>query len=179
MAGELVPDFLVDLLAQGNWIGIPGEVRTQNIEVMCSTSRQCCGSGMSIPDPTFPIPETGSRVDKIPDPEPDQRIYVFLTQGTNTKFSKISSAMFIPDAGSWIWIFFHPGSRIQRSRNLRIRNTARRPLSKMWCYFMVFWEIIHQDLGFRNEFSVDLCEIVFGLRSVSGRIRTHWSVPYY
>jgi len=30
MAGELVPDFLVDLLSQGNWIGIPGEVRTQN-----------------------------------------------------------------------------------------------------------------------------------------------------
>jgi hypothetical protein len=31
MAGELVPDFLVDLLSQGNWIGIPGEVRERRI----------------------------------------------------------------------------------------------------------------------------------------------------
>jgi hypothetical protein len=31
MAGELVPDFLVDLLSQDNWIGIPGEVRERRI----------------------------------------------------------------------------------------------------------------------------------------------------
>jgi hypothetical protein len=37
--------------------------------------------------------------------------------------------MFIPDPGSWLWIFFHPGSasRIQRgqkSTGSRIRNTV-------------------------------------------------------
>jgi hypothetical protein len=27
MAGELMPELLVDILAEGQWIGIPGEVR--------------------------------------------------------------------------------------------------------------------------------------------------------
>ena len=29
-----------------------------------------------IPDPIFSIPDPGTRVDRIPDPEPHQRIYV-------------------------------------------------------------------------------------------------------
>jgi hypothetical protein len=31
------------------------------------TCKQCCGSGMFIPDPIFSIPDPRSRVDKIPD----------------------------------------------------------------------------------------------------------------
>ncbi len=52
------------------------------------------------------IPDTGSnffhpasRVGKIPDPDPHQRIKTCLTQKTDTKFSKIRSGMFIPDPG--------------------------------------------------------------------------------
>jgi hypothetical protein len=33
----------------------------------------------------------GARFDKIPDPNPHQRISVFLTQKTDTRFSKIRS----------------------------------------------------------------------------------------
>jgi hypothetical protein len=42
---------------------------------------------------------------------------VFLTQKTDTKFSKIRSGMFIPDPGSCMWIFSipDPGSRVQKS----------------------------------------------------------------
>jgi hypothetical protein len=83
---------------------------------------QCCVSGIFIPNPgSIPdpgsrfdkIPGTGSRIDEIPvpgiqDPDPHQRIYVFLTQKTDTKSSKIRSGMFVPDPR--IWIFFHPGS---------------------------------------------------------------------
>jgi hypothetical protein len=50
-----------------------------------NTATQCCGSGMFIPDP-------GSRVVKIPDPH--KEVKYFLTQSTDTKFSKIRSVMF-------------------------------------------------------------------------------------
>jgi hypothetical protein len=65
-----------------------------------------------IPDLIFSIPNPGSRVNKIPDPH-----QAFLTQKTDTKFSKIRSGTFIPDPGFWLWILIHLGSRI------RIRNT--------------------------------------------------------
>jgi hypothetical protein len=35
---------------------------------------QCCGSGMFIPDPQFSIPDPGSKIFLIPDPDPYQRI---------------------------------------------------------------------------------------------------------
>jgi hypothetical protein len=82
---------------------------------------------MSVADPIFPIPDPGSRLDKIPDPNPR----LFLNQKTDTKFSKIRSVMLIPDSGTWIWILFHPGSgsRIQESNGtrsrIRICNTAK------------------------------------------------------
>jgi hypothetical protein len=44
------------------------------------TSEQCCGSGMFIPDPESEFFHPGSRVGKIPGPDPHQRIKVFLTQ---------------------------------------------------------------------------------------------------
>jgi hypothetical protein len=55
-------------------------------------------------------------VDKIPDPDPHQRIKVILAQKTDTKFSKISSRMFIPDPGSGF--FSPPGSGFFPSRIL-------------------------------------------------------------
>ncbi len=38
-------------------------------------ARTCCGSGMLISDPNFSIPDPGSKVKKIPDPAPHQRIF--------------------------------------------------------------------------------------------------------
>jgi hypothetical protein len=35
---------------------------------------QCCGSGMFIPDPNFSIPNPGSKIFRIPDLDPHQRI---------------------------------------------------------------------------------------------------------
>jgi hypothetical protein len=58
---------------------------------------------MFIPEPTFPIPDPGFRVDKMPQPDLHQRVLVFLTQtsdtgpyGYPTKFSKVRFEMFIP-----------------------------------------------------------------------------------
>jgi hypothetical protein len=56
----------------------------------------------------------------IPDPGSDffhpgsaSKEFKYFYPKNYTKFSKIRSEMFIPDPGpgSWIWIFFHPGSR--------------------------------------------------------------------
>jgi hypothetical protein len=78
MAGELVPDFLVDLLSQGNWIGIPGEVRERRIKKRCLVPymssvlrNKDVYPGSRILDPTF---HPGSGVNKILDPDPHQRI---------------------------------------------------------------------------------------------------------
>jgi hypothetical protein len=45
--------------------------------------------GSRIRDPSFSILDPGSRVDKVPDPDPHKKI--------DANFSKISSGMFIPD----------------------------------------------------------------------------------
>jgi hypothetical protein len=72
------------------------------------TCRQnlCIKASISVADPESLswIPDPGSRVDKIPDPDPlKKRIYVFLTQKTDTKFSKITSGTFIPDPDSGLF----------------------------------------------------------------------------
>jgi hypothetical protein len=55
---------------------------------------------MFIPDPIFPVTDPGLSADKIPDPVPHPRIpHPFVTQKTDTKFSKIRSRLFIPDLG--------------------------------------------------------------------------------
>jgi hypothetical protein len=41
--------------------------------------------GSRIPVPTFSIPDPGSRVNKIPDPDQHQRVSVFLTKKTDTQ----------------------------------------------------------------------------------------------
>ncbi len=64
------------------------------------------------------IPDPGSRFDKIPDPgsvSDSKNFSTHKTHITDTLYSKIRSGMFIPDPGSWIWIFFHSWSRIRIS----------------------------------------------------------------
>jgi hypothetical protein len=48
-------------------------------------------------DSNFLIPDPGSSVKKIPDPQPHQRSKVFITQKIVSKLSEIWSGMFIPD----------------------------------------------------------------------------------
>jgi hypothetical protein len=73
--------------------------------------RQCCGSGMLIPDPNFPSrnPGPGSNRHRISD----------LWSLWN-----MIPGMFVPDPGSLIpdLVFFHPGSRDQKVTRSRIRN---------------------------------------------------------
>jgi hypothetical protein len=52
-----------------------------------------------------------SRVDKIPDTDPHQRIQVFLNQKTDTVTSTQKNNIRDVLSGSRIWIFSHPGSR--------------------------------------------------------------------
>jgi hypothetical protein len=52
---------------------------------------------MFSPDPTFSIPDLGLTRTRIADPDPQNRIYVFLTEKNDFKFSKIRSGIFIPD----------------------------------------------------------------------------------
>jgi hypothetical protein len=57
---------------------------------------------MCIPDPAdpdFSITDPGSKRHRIPNPDPQQRIYVFLTQKIVTKLSEILSRMFIQGMG--------------------------------------------------------------------------------
>jgi hypothetical protein len=54
--------------------------------------RQCCRSGMFIPDPGSDFFHTGSRADKIPDTGSASKNFFFLTQ--KTKSSQIRSRMF-------------------------------------------------------------------------------------
>ncbi len=91
------------------------------------TYMQCWGSEMfspgswiqffpsRIPDPIFSIPDPRSRVDKISiaDHRSASKNLSIFNQKTDTKFSKITSGMFIPGLGSWIWIFSHPGSQFR------------------------------------------------------------------
>ncbi len=67
---------------------------------------QCCGSGMFILDPGSKFFHHGSRIKKIPDPDPHKRIQVFLTQ-----YLFLMIWDHILDPGSEL--FFHPGSQIR------------------------------------------------------------------
>jgi hypothetical protein len=60
-------------------------------------------------------------------PDPHQRISVILAQNTDnnwSEFLKIRSGINIPDPGSWLWIFFYPGSRIQGSKKHQIPDSG-------------------------------------------------------
>jgi hypothetical protein len=73
--------------------------------------RQCCGSGMFIPDPNFFHPGSASKNLSI------------LTQKSGFHLTEIWSGLFIPDPDH---DFTHPGSRDQKGTGSRIwiRNTA-------------------------------------------------------
>ncbi len=85
---------------------------------------------MFIPNPFHP----GSRGDKIPDPDP-QRILVFLTQKTDTKFSQIRSVMFIMDLVS--------GSQIQGSQRHRIPDPDPQHFYLLLVYLLL---LLHSDI---------------------------------
>ena len=82
-----------------------------------SSCKQCCGSGMFIPDPTFFHP--GSRI-----------LIKEFKYFNPKKKQKIWSWLFIPDPGSGCWLspIPDPESRGQKAPNpgsrIRIRNTA-------------------------------------------------------
>ncbi len=91
---------------------------------------QCCGSGMFISDPGSQIHGQKGTGSRIPSPDPQQRIYVFLTQIIVTKLLEIRSDLFIER--SRVRIYFHPWSRIPDPRakkapdpgsRIRIHNT--------------------------------------------------------
>ncbi len=65
-------------------------------------------------DRTFSITDPGSSLDKIPDPDPHQRIKILLTQKSDKVFKR-KSGMFIPDHGSCICIFFFPDPRARKA----------------------------------------------------------------
>jgi len=65
------------------------------------------------------------------------KTFIFLTQKTDTKFSKIRSGMFVLDTGSCI--FFHPGSRGQKGTGSRIRSGGRERIRKWRKKCLVYW----------------------------------------
>jgi hypothetical protein len=69
--------------------------------------------GSRTSDLILSITNPGSRVDKISDPIKDFQYFEPKNRIPGIKVSKIRSGMFKPDPGSWLWIFFHPGSRIR------------------------------------------------------------------
>jgi hypothetical protein len=79
------------------------------------TEQQCCESGMFMPDLGSEFFLPGSRVKKIPDPDPHQRICI-LTQKTVSKLVEKWSWMFIPDPGSGFFSILEPGSATLQSR---------------------------------------------------------------
>ncbi len=89
---------------------------------------------LRIPDPIFSIPDTGSRINKIPE--------VFLIQKTVSKFSKISSEVFIPDLD-----FF---SQKSIGYWIRIRNTALVDVFSRILQWILF-------LGPQNNYVLTVC----------------------
>jgi hypothetical protein len=58
--------------------------------------------------------------------DPGSRIFKSIfNPKTDTNFFKIRSGMFIPDPGSWHWIFSIPDPGVKKAPRIRIRNTAR------------------------------------------------------
>ncbi len=60
-----------------------------------------------IPDPNFSIPDPGFNIKKIPDPDPHQRVTVFLTPKIVYKFRNYYTGR---SSGIRIRIFSHPVS---------------------------------------------------------------------
>jgi hypothetical protein len=72
---------------------------------------------MFIQDPDFSIPDPGSKRHRIPNPNQQQRIQIFLTQIIVTKLSEILSGILNSDSGPFSTT--DPGSE---SATLRKRN---------------------------------------------------------
>ncbi len=95
----------------------------------CGCEFNICGSSISkkniwIRIPMLNVADPGCS-SRFSEPETNQRIKVFLTQKFDTKYSKIWSGIFIADSGFGLWIFVHPGSRIQGFKSTGSRIQAR------------------------------------------------------
>jgi hypothetical protein len=79
---------------------------------------QCCGPGIFflIPGPIFLHPGSDFFPSRIPDPRSASKNLSILTQKMVSKLLEIRSELLIPDPGSGLRLFTHPGSRIQVSK---------------------------------------------------------------
>ncbi len=91
------------------------------------TIQQCCGSGMFIldPDPTYSIPDPGSRLLGLQDLRSGSasKNLSILTQKTDSKFLKITSGMFFPTTGYGFFSVPDPGVKKATDSGSRISNT--------------------------------------------------------
>ncbi len=67
----------------------PVKANPNSLNLVDLLLNKCCGSGMFIPDPNGSIPDAGSKRYRITDPDPQQRIQVFLNQKIVTKLLEI------------------------------------------------------------------------------------------
>ncbi len=100
------------------------DVQLETWKLNTGTWRQCCGSGMFIPDPNFFHPGSGSKNLRI------------LTQKIVSALSDIWSGLFIPDPDPDF--FRHHGSRDQKGTGSRIqiRNITWRMCAPSWALYL-------------------------------------------
>ena len=101
-----------------------------NIQEYMISLKQCCRSGMFIPDLTFFHHGSRIRTVSIPDPGSSKNLSILTPKKAKKWFlssKKIWSGLFIPDPGSGCWFspIPDPGSRGQKGTRSRIRNTCK------------------------------------------------------
>ncbi len=106
--------------------------------------KQCCGSGMFIPDPGSNFFPSRIRTVSIPDPGSSSKNLSILTRKKAKKWF-LSSKKYDPGCSSRIRMltFSHPGSRGQKSTQSRIRNTV---YQRKCCTNSVVPLSLHQSL---------------------------------
>ncbi len=119
-----------------------------------SGSRQCCGSGMFIPDSNFSIPDPGWKWY----PDPHQSVLSIFTQKILSNLSEIWSGLFIPDLDLDFYpsLVPDPGSRGQKGTGNRFN----------------FWDINSYKQGKDNQFIFSLFYFGFGMEKI--RIRNKY-----
>ena len=110
-----------------------------NIQEYMISLKQCCRSGMFIPDLTFFHHGSRIRTVSIPDPGSSKNLSILTPKKSKKKvykLLKIWSGLFIPDTDADFLPILDPGSRCQKGPNpgSRIRNTALKAVTIfVWC----------------------------------------------
>ncbi len=100
--------------------GLDHELESKYLEKKCIIFLiQFCGSVMFFQDPIFSILDPGSRVVKIPDPDPHRRISIFNPKNWYQVLKNRSWLWIFSHPGSWIWIT-DPGSGSRGNNNLLV-----------------------------------------------------------